>query len=491
MRSPVAMGMALALAASSLCAQMRVLALPGKSPLVHLRVVFTTGSSADPLEKPGVAYLTAMLLANGGSKNMTYQQIVKAMYPMAAQLGVQVDKEMCAFYGATHVDNLAAYYKLVRDMLLDPGWREDDFKRVKDDAINAIRNGLRGNDEALAKEALYQNIFAGTPYGWYTGGTVKSLEQITLEDVQRFYHAEYSQSHLMLGLAGGYPQDFVENVKKDFRKLPAGAGFHARLKAPALIPNTRMVIVEKDTRSVAYSIGFPISVTRTSLDYAAMLLVASYFGQHRMSGGVLYDEMREKRGLNYGDYAYIEYFPRGMFLMQPRPNVMRHFNIFEMWIRPVEPPTAKFTLRLALYELDKLIKNGIPEDGFERTRDFLGKYVNVLTSQKGVELGYAIDSVFFSLPPYAQHLRTELAKLSRDEVNRALRQHVRTGRLVITAVAQNGEDLKQQLLSDDPSPMNYNSPKPQAIQDEDKIVEKWPLRLRPEDITVIKSSVWN
>ena len=64
--------------------------------------------------------------------------------------------------------------------------------------------------------------------------------------------------------------------------------------------------------------------------------------------------MREKRGLNYGDYAYIEYFPRGMFLMEPPPNLARHYQIFQVWIRPVEPPTAKFALRLALFELDKL-----------------------------------------------------------------------------------------------------------------------------------------
>ena len=46
-----------------------------------------------------------------------------------------------------------------------------------------------------------------------------------------------------------------------------------------------------------------------------------------MSGGLLYDEMREKRGLNYGDYAYAEYFPQGMYLMEPNPNLVRHNQI--------------------------------------------------------------------------------------------------------------------------------------------------------------------
>jgi zinc protease len=471
---------------SSAQAQIRTVALPGKSPLVTFRIVFTTGSASDPVSKPGLAYLTARMLADGGTRDMTYKQIVDALFPMASGVSAQVDKEMCTFSGATHVDNLGPYYKLLRAMLLTPGWREDDFKRVKDDAINALKVGLRGNnDEELAKEVLYHNIYEGTPYGHYSGGTVSSLEKISLDDVKEFYRSQYTQSHLILGIAGGYSLAFLDNMKKDFRSLPENAGFHPRMSAPKMIDGTRVVIVDKDTRSVAYSIGFPIGVTRDRPDYAAMLLVSSYLGQHRMSGGVLYNRMREQRGLNYGDYAYIEYFPRGMFLSEPQPNLARKYQIFQLWIRPVEPPTAKFALRLALYELDKLINQGISQDAFERTRGFLTKYVNVLTKTRRAELGYAIDSAYYRISPYNQYLKTALAKLTREDVNRAIKAHLRTNRLVISVVSRNGEGLKAQLDSEDPSPMTYNSPKPAAITEEDKIVEKWPLGLRPADITVI------
>src|SRR3954454_7183479 len=165
-------------------------------------------------------------------------------------------------------------------------------------------------------------------------------------------------------------------MKRDFHVLPPASGLRPRIAAPTLMENTRVTIVYKDTRRVAFSLGYPIEATRVRPDYAAMLLVSSYLGQHRMSGGVLYDRMREKRGLNYGDYAYVEYFPRGMFLMEPQPNLARHYQIFQVWIRPVEPPTAKFALRLAMFELDKLHKNGLTQAQFEGAREFLGKYIN-------------------------------------------------------------------------------------------------------------------
>jgi zinc protease len=466
-------------------AQIRLIGLPGKSPLINFRVVFTTGSASDPADKPGLAYLTAMMLGDAGSKDLTYRQITDALFPMAAGVSVQVDKEMTAFGGATHVENLDAYYKLLRGMLLEPGWREDDFRRIKDAAINAIRVGLRGNnDEELGKEVLYETIYAGTPYAHYNGGTVSSLEKITLDDVKAFYKGQYVQANLYLGLAGGYSQQFADKVKADFKVLPAGAGFKPRMTHPKPAEGQRMVIVDKDTRSVAFSLGYPIDLTRSTADYTALLLVSSYLGQHRMSGGVLYDRMREKRGLNYGNYAYIEYFPRGMFLMEPPQNVARHHQIFQVWIRPVEPATAKFALRLALFELDKLRKNGMTQESFERTREFLSKYVNVLTKSKRAELGYAIDSNYYGVNPYNEFLKAQLAKLTLADVNRVVKQYIHPELMTMVAVSKNGEELKQLLASESPSPMTYNSPKPAEITEEDKVVERWPLQLKAEDIVV-------
>jgi zinc protease len=483
------MKLALALLlASAACAQMRLVELPSKSPLVTFRVVFTTGSAADPVEKPGLAALTAYLIAEGGTKDMTYQQVAGALFPMAGSLDVRVDKEMTTFSGATHRDTLGAYYNLLRARLLDPGFRKDDFERVRTDLIDAIRSGLRNNDEKLAKEVLYENIFDGTPYGHYRYGTAASLAKLTLQDVKDFYQSQYSQTNLFLGIAGGFSPAFLEQMKKDFRGLPQGAGFRPRMKLAPLVLANRAVIVQKDTRSVAISLGFPIAATRSIADYPALLVANSYLGQHRMSYGLLFQQMREARGLNYGDYSYIEAFPDRGSLMEPPPNLVRREQIFQIWIRPVEPPNAVFAIRMALYELDNLVKNGIPEDGFERARDFVSKYANVLTRTRDAQLGYNIDSIWYTVPTYDDYIQKALAKLTRDDVNRAIRRNLHANRVVITAVSGDAEGLKRQLASGDPSPIAYNSPKPDAVKQVDAVVEKWPLNLRAEDIRVVQAA---
>jgi len=460
--------------------------LPGSSPLVTFRILFTTGSAFDPPGKEGLAELTATMLAQGGTRSMSYDQIVQFLYPMASSVGSQVDKEMTVFTGTTHVENLDRYYSLFKDMLLDPGFRPEDFRRLREDAVNSLKVSLReSNDEELGKEHLYNVIYAGHPYGHYNGGKVSSLEKLTVDDVRSFYRSHYTGANLVIGLAGGYERAFESRVETDFGKLPEGKADKKRFDNPKLAAGTHIDILTRDTRSTAISLGFPIEVTRASRDWPALALAASYFGQHRSSNSYLYQRLREARGLNYGDYAYVEYFPRGMFLMVPDPNLGRQQQIFQIWIRPVEAENSMFALRAALYEYDKLVRDGISQEAFENTREFLTKFANVLTQTQGARLGYALDSHYYGIPDYNDYVKTQFSRLTLADVNAAIRRHLKTDRLRIVMVTKNGDAIRDAILKNIPSPIAYNSPKPKEIMDEDKTIQAYKVNAKPEDVVIV------
>jgi zinc protease len=463
--------------------------LPNRSPLISFRILFMTGSAADPQGKEGLASLTAAMLAEGGSRAKTYAEITDAMYPMATSFDWQVDKEMTVFSGTTHTDNLEKYYGLVREMLLDPGFREDDLQRLKEEAINYLKNSLRGgNDEELGKEVLYTMIYPSNhPYGHQNIGAVSALEKITIKDVRDFYQANYTRGNLVIGLAGGYPADFPKRVDADFAKLPTGAidQLTAKMMQPKLEPGLKIEIVQRETRSTAISLGFPIEATRAAKDWPALAVIASYFGQHRSSNSYLYGRLREARGLNYGDYAYIEYFPRGMYQFQPDPNLGRHLQIFQIWIRPVEPQNGHFVLRAALYEYDKLVRDGMSQEAFESTREFLSKYVNVLTATQDAQLGYALDSRFYGLKDFPTYMREQLATLTLADVNRVIKQYLKSDAMRIAIVTKDAAGLRDAILSNKVSPITYNAPKPKEITDEDKTIEAYKIVVKPTDVTIV------
>ncbi|HMF56443.1 MAG TPA: pitrilysin family protein [Pyrinomonadaceae bacterium] len=457
-----------------------------QSPLVTFRILFNTGSASDPQGKEGVAALTAAMLAQGGSRALTYDQIVTAMYPMATSFDSQIDKEMTVFGGTTHVDNLSNYYQLIQQMLLDPGFRDDDFTRLKTNAINFLKTNLReNNDEELGKEELYNIIYANHPYGHHNVGRLSALESITLDDVRAFYHDNYTQANLVIGLAGNYPANFPQKIKADFSKLPAGKANTVKIPAPQLEPGMHVEIVQRETRSTALSLGFPINVTRRDPDWPALAVVASYFGEHRSSNSYLYQRLREARGLNYGDYSYIEYFPRGMFQFEPDPNLGRQQQIFQIWIRPVPPNQGMFALRAALYEYDRLVRDGMSREAFEITRQYLTKHVNVLTQTQDATLGYALDSRYYGIPNFNDYMRQRLASLTLEDVNRAIKKYLKSDNMRIVIITRDGETLRNAIINNTSSPISYNSPKPQTIMDEDRIIQDYRVNARPENVKVI------
>ena len=444
------------------------------SPLVDVSFLLHAGAALDPEGKKGLSALTAAMITDGGSQAKTIDEINEAMFPMAAGFGAQVDKEMTRLAGQVHKDNLDAWYALVRGQLLFPAWSENDLARIKTQMKNAIRTNLVGNnDEELGKEFLYTRIYgAEHPYGSLNLGATSDLDAITLDDVKEFYEAHYTVANMTVGLSGGYPDSFPALVSKDLQLLGAGEKSALDIPPAPAIEGRHAAIIEKETPGVAVSFGFPIELRRGDPDWVALWLVRSYFGEHRSTNSYLFQRIREARGMNYGDYAYIEYFPRGMNQFHPDTNLGRQQQIFQVWIRPVRSNNdAHFATRVAMHELDKLVENGMTESDFEATRAYLTKFASLLTDGQSRQLGYALDSQYYGTGDFADYVRNGLASLTLDEVNRVIRENLDMTDVQYVFVTRDGEDLRERLLSDQRSPMTYDAELPAAILEEDKLID--------------------
>jgi len=243
-------------------------------------------------------------------------------------------------------------------------------------------------------------------------------------------------------------------------------------------------IIEKNTRATAISFGLPLSVTRSHPDFPALWLAKTFLGEHRASNAYLYQRIRELRGMNYGDYAYIEAFPRGMFQFFPSPNLGRKAQLFEVWIRPVAPENAHFALRLALSELDKVISGGLTREQFDITRDYLMKNVFVMTATQDQYLGYALDSQWYGTPEFTKMMRDGLSKLSVADLNTAMKKHLSAKNLSVVFIAKDAASLKEKLVGDAFSPIKYDADKPKSLLDEDQIIGNMKLGIKADAVTI-------
>lgn len=158
-------------------------------PLVRFTLSIDGGHWLDALERPGVAALTADLMTKG-TANRTTAELESAIELLGASINVSAGAESFTVSGSTLARNFDETMELMKEVLLEPRWDEEEFALAKarfaNAAVarmaqpNAIANGvaalvLYGEDHVLSRNA---------------GGTPGSVAAITLDDLQAYY-ADY------------------------------------------------------------------------------------------------------------------------------------------------------------------------------------------------------------------------------------------------------------------------------------------------------------
>ena len=466
-----------------------------ESPFVAFNIWVKVGSQNDAQGKEGLAAITAALLSDGSTTEDSYDEILAQLYPMAAGYGYNVDKEMTVFRGRIHIDNLEQYYTLFSNSLLHPAFNAEDFERVKTQTMNYLERGRRyGRDEELSKELLFRELYRGTPYEHPEEGYVSSVESITLDDIRVFYNTYYVSNNIVVGIAGGYPDGFVERVREDFNTLPEGEITPVAKAEPAMPDGIHVLIVQKQTQSSPVSMGFPLPFVRGDDDYFPMMAMNAWFGEHRSSFSHLYQVIRERRGMNYGDYSYIEAFPLG-YTTQDRPiNIARRHHPFEIWIRPIsntEPGNLNervlFGARAALRELNTIVDEGMTEEALETTKEYLHNFTVNYGSTISRRLAYAIDDEFYGIRGggFLTSIRPGLASLSIDQVNDAISRTLQYDNMHMVFITNDAEGMKQMLLSGVPTRIGYNSEQSADHMAEDDLIANFPIPVTEENITII------
>lgn len=470
-------------------APLELIVLPSANdPIVNLRLVFRAGSVDDPDGKEGLTALAAALMKGGGTVELTSAKLLEALFPLAGDIQVMVSEELTTFSGRVHRDHVERFLQLFADVVARPRWDPREFERLRTDAVNAIKNQLRSeDDEQLGKVALASLLYRGHPYGTYVGGTVKGLRSMTVEEVRAHAARVFTQDRLVIGLGGAVDDALGAKVRQSLAALPATGA--PRPPLPEVSPRPGQgVILKKPTLSTAISLGYPYALRRGDPDFHALVVALSYLGEHRQSTGVLFNELREKRGMNYGNYAYAEHFVEERGETVSLPNVGRAQQYLSIWIRPVEPQNAVFAVRGALHFLQKLHDEGIPEAGLETTRGFLRGYTRVWDQTQQRRLGYAIDDRLYGTEGYLDGLRGALETLTREQIDAAVRRHLDPRKLSFAFVTQDAEQLKANLASGAPSPVTYPTPKAPEVLEEDKQIIGLKLPIDPAKVEIVPAS---
>lgn len=487
-------------------ADVKLVTINSPAALYEVQIMVNAGSANDPAGKEGTASLVADALVEGGfgdpNNPTTKEKLADITLPWgdAATPSVRVDKQTTTISVTVPRDVFPAFVQQVlKPMLTQPLFQQAELDRLRKESLTAIQSGLRlEQQEQLGLLTLDNYLLNGTPLQNLANGTVQGLSAVTREDLLAFYKQYFTRGNM--AVATSFTDPKALGLLKS--ALPSAGAVAEPLKIAVEPIQGRHLLIVTQTNAIATGLhfGFSINVNREDADYWPLFIGNVVLGQHRDDFGRMYQEFREERGYNYGDYSYVEYYAARPYMLFPAPTTPRNQQYFSVWIRPVGHQYAHFMLKAATAQLDRLIREGLaPEEVANAKVKARTLYLNYAESVRR-QLGYKLDDIFYGMSDrgYLDTMLKSIDAVTPEQVNAAIKNHLQTASLkyVIVTNASEGEHLANDIANNTnvvtKTPAEYHIPTPvppekQKLLDQDKKWTEYPLNIPRGNIHIIPS----
>lgn len=455
-------------------------------PNVYLAALVRAGSAFDPPGKEGRSALTARAAVEAGAGDRTADEVRDALYPTGNALSVVVDREWISVRLRCPAAQIDVCVELFADALVRPAFHAADVARLRDELRYDVGAGLLDDEERLAHEVLDAVLYEGRPYGHPVEGREGTL--VDAADCIAWHGRAWVREAVVVGIAGNFPATARDRLVERLGDLPGSLAPELLLPAPPTRTGRSLVAVDTDTPVTGFSLGHALALDRNHADWPALHLAMTAFGAHRQSFGRLFRTLRTARGLNYGDYAYVEpYVQRGGSPM-PENGVLRSQNRFELWARPTGQDNGPFALKLAVDELERLVADGLTAAEVDDTRAYLAGSVPLLAQDPGRRLLFEMDAVATGTPNLLTELVPALGALDEAAVDAAIRRHLRPAELVMVGVTGDASGLVDVVVEGKPTPIVYRDVVPDALQSQrDAAVAGIDLGLNGDDAWTVSA----
>ncbi len=251
-------------------------------------------------KKVGISELTAQIM-NEGTQNYTTEQISAELEKLGSDITFSGSKENTTITIECLKKNLDATLKLFEEKLLRPKFDAEDFKRVKKQYKEGLRDE-KTNPQVLASRAYDNILFGNSPFGTFP--VVKNVEKLELEDVKDYYTKYYSPSVTALTLVGDISEKDVL-PKLEFLEKWAAKEVIIKPAVAALLPaEPQIFIVNKDfAPQSVISMGYTSLPFDATGDYFKNTIVNFAFGGSGFNNRINLD-LREDKGYTYGIYSH-------------------------------------------------------------------------------------------------------------------------------------------------------------------------------------------
>ncbi len=396
-------------------------------PLVNIVVYAHTGAYVEPEGKEGLADMAGYLLARGGIKTKTAEELEERLAFLAAQLNSNVSDTQGSVSLNLLSKDLDEGLGILREVLSAPRFQDDKIALRKQQILQAMK---QRNDDPSDIESREHNFLAFGENFWANRlSTESSINSLTRVDLENFHRRGFYPSNFVVAVSGDFDRDkMLEKLETLFENWPFPGEPARAIPTNTVFASAGAYIVDKEANQGRVSMFLP-GIKRDDPDYIPALVMNDILG----GGGFtarLVNRVRSDEGLAY---AVGSSFPGGTYYP------LTFTVAFQS-----KSPTVPYAASIVLDELKRMGEQPPADDEMKTSKQgFIDRFPRNFVTKAQIVNTFAQDEFtgrYAKDPQFWKKFRSRIEAVSKDDVLRVAKKFLVLKNLVVLVVGQK-EDI--------------------------------------------------
>jgi len=313
---------------------------------IAIGVWIDAGSRDESVSENGISHFIEHMVFKG-TRNRSPKQIASWLESLGGNLNAFTSREQTCFHAIILDEHLTEAVDILSDILMNSTFTPGNLTREKSVVVEEIHE-VRENPSDYIHELFSENFWRGHPLGRSILGTRDNIMAFSRKDLRSYMARHYRGGRVVIAAAGNVSHRKLLGLVRD--RFDFTPGDDGRGEDAVLPDDIAVEFASHAGQQNHVCMGFP-GLAFNHPDRYKLLGLYTYLGAGMSS--VLFQRIREEKGMAYTIYAFSDFYRDsgllGIYFATDQKNL----------------PDAATTI---LKELKKVKKYRLPEDRLDKIK---------------------------------------------------------------------------------------------------------------------------